>query len=67
MPKNAEKHEANRTVEEVNAIIRLIDHCKRQGVAYFEGLNGVKFGIRAERRENPRQLLEELPNSGFIP
>lgn len=47
---------------EVDAVIRLIDHCKKQGIAFFEGLGGVKFGFRRESVRPPaltRQPAEE--------
>jgi len=67
MAKTPKKEPVPNAVDEVNAIIRLIDHCKRQGVAYFEGLNGIKFGIRAEKPAAPKVPGFKDDDHGMIP
>lgn len=51
-------------VAEVDAVIRLIDHCKKQGIAFFEGLGGVKFGFRRESVRPPAPAVNHPSDEG---
>lgn len=51
--------------EKVDAIIRLIDHAKRQGVAYFRSPEVGEFGFRREDKPIKQGPREE--GDGFIP
>lgn len=53
---------------DVDAIMKLVDHCKRQGISFFEGPAGLKFGFRRESIKP--QLSDNMPKETgdeFIP
>lgn len=54
--------------EDVSAICRLIDHAKKQGIAFFEGPAGIKFGFRRESLA-PKVTSKQPAEAGddFIP
>lgn len=52
---------------DVVAIMKLIDHAKAQGVAYFEGPLGLKFAFRRETSKSPALRLPSETGDDFIP
>jgi hypothetical protein len=47
-PAKPTKATTSTTSASADAIIRLIDHAKKQGIAYFKGPDGIEFTFRRE-------------------
>lgn len=52
---------------DVVAIMKLIDHAKAQGLLYFEGPQGVKFGFRREAQKPLAIKQAREVGDDFIP
>lgn len=71
MAKKTQKPEAAHVVSEhdaeANAIMRLIDHAKKQGVSYFEGPRGIKFVFRKEAKRTSDRAQPQEVGDEWIP
>lgn len=66
-PTSTEKPAEFLTDSDVSALCRLIDHCKRQEIAYFEGPKGLRFGFsRAGSGPRPDSKVKD-PDAHWIP
>lgn len=60
---------ASLTHDDTDAIIRLIDHAKKQGIAFLEAPGGVKFGFRRAPSvpDGGLPLGKSADDGGWIP
>lgn len=67
MPKPTKKSATSEYDAEAEAIMRLIDHAKKQGIAYFEGPRGIKFAFRKEVAKKTNLAKPEEIGDEWLP